>query len=108
MKEISWPLLGFLLRWTGSQFSLWRNFEGGVQTKMRQNINFPVWWTRLFRKGNPKSGLLAWIAIRDRGRRLGDHKMQAYNFRVCLTQVEENRIPFRNPKAMMQLNMNCC
>jgi hypothetical protein len=28
----------------------------------------------------------------------GDKKVQAYNFRMCLTQVPENRVPFPKPK----------
>ena len=30
-------------------------------------------------------------------KRSRDAKLQAYNFRLCLTQVEENRIPFPQP-----------
>jgi Pyruvate/2-oxoglutarate dehydrogenase complex, dihydrolipoamide dehydrogenase (E3) component, and related enzymes len=49
-------------------------------------------------KGNPKSGLL-W-GIRD-GELLpdgtGDEKVQAYNYRITLTNVLENRIPITEP-----------
>jgi len=49
-------------------------------------------------KGDPRSGLL-W-GIRD-GERLpdgmGDKKVQAYNYRIALTNVPENRIPITRP-----------
>ena len=48
--------------------------------------------------GKPESGLLAKISPQHPGiEGKMDSKMQAYNFRLCLTQVEENRIPFSKP-----------
>ena len=48
--------------------------------------------------GDPRSGLLArisnWTPIKDGEE---DDKIQAYNFRLCLTQVNENRVPFPKP-----------
>src|SRR4051812_35490811 len=44
--------------------------------------------------GNPASGLLPCIQEGDGGKPgAGDRLVQAYNFRLCLTQVEKNRIP---------------
>lgn len=48
--------------------------------------------------GDPKSGLLPRVhgdSPGDFG--AGDHRIQAYCFRMCLTHVEENRIPFPKP-----------
>ena len=49
-------------------------------------------------EGDPSSGLLARISVEPPGvEGSGDTKMQAYNFRLCLTQVEKNRKPFPKP-----------
>jgi hypothetical protein len=48
--------------------------------------------------GDPKSGLLWGInsaEVKSTGS--GDKKVQAYNFRICLTNVPENRIPITQP-----------
>ena len=48
--------------------------------------------------GRPKSGLLWGIhsgALHPKGS--GDKKIQAYNFRICLTDSAENRIPITKP-----------
>ena len=49
-------------------------------------------------EGNPASGLLWGISpeqVQPNGS--GDQKLQAYNFRICLTNVPENRIPITKP-----------
>ena len=44
--------------------------------------------------GDPKSGLLPRVEPKPPGPKgSGDHRVQAYNFRVCLTDVPENRVP---------------
>jgi hypothetical protein len=48
--------------------------------------------------GNPASGLLAGIHPGGPGEQgAGDRRVQAYNFRMCLTDVPENRLPFPKP-----------
>ena len=48
---------------------------------------------------DPASGVLPRISTEDPGSRgEGDHRVQAYCFRMCLTRVEENRVPFRRPE----------
>ena len=48
--------------------------------------------------GDPKSGVLARISTEPPGRYGdGDRKVQAYCFRMCLTQVPVNRAPFPKP-----------
>lgn len=50
--------------------------------------------------GDPSSGLLPLIQPEDGGRPGdGDHRVQAYNFRLCLTQKEDNKLPIRAPVA---------
>ena len=48
--------------------------------------------------GDPTSGVLPYIAPNDGGTPgQGDHSVQAYNYRLCLTQVATNRIPITTP-----------
>ncbi len=50
--------------------------------------------------GDPKSGVLPRISTKPPGKTgAADHRIQAYCFRMCLTQVPENRIPFTKPKG---------
>ena len=52
-------------------------------------------------KGDRSSGLLPSVlpyeAVKDRKEGSGDKNLQAYNYRMCLTDVEANRIPFKKP-----------
>jgi hypothetical protein len=49
--------------------------------------------------GNPKSGVLPTIQDEPLGTPgAGDHRIQGYCFRMCLTDVAANRIPFEKPK----------
>ncbi len=48
--------------------------------------------------GDPASGLLPRISPDPPGEKGdGDHRIQAYCFRMCLTNVPENRVPFPKP-----------
>lgn len=48
--------------------------------------------------GDPSSGVLPRISTEHPGEYgAGDKKVQAYCFRMCLTQVPENRVPFPKP-----------
>ena len=48
--------------------------------------------------GDPSSGLLPGVHGEDPGENGdGDSRIQAYCFRMCLTTVEENKIPFEKP-----------
>jgi hypothetical protein len=50
--------------------------------------------------GDPSSGVLPRISTAPPGNfGEGDRKVQAYNFRMCLTQVPANRVPFPKPKT---------
>ena len=49
--------------------------------------------------GDPSSGLLYGISAEHPGEYgAGDNKIQAYCFRMCMTNHDENRIPFPKPK----------
>ncbi len=49
--------------------------------------------------GDPSSGLLPRISAEHPGEKgQGDHRVQAYCFRVCMTDHPENRIPFPKPE----------
>ena len=49
--------------------------------------------------GDPKSGLLPRISPEPpRSYGEGDKKVQAYCYRMCLTDLEENRVPFARPE----------
>lgn len=48
--------------------------------------------------GDPSSGLLPGVHAGSPGvHGQGDHRVQAYNFRVCLTDAPENRLPLPKP-----------
>ena len=50
--------------------------------------------------GDASSGLLPRVSAELPGTKgEGDHRVQAYCFRMCLTNVDENRIPFVKPKG---------
>ncbi len=56
-------------------------------------------------KGNHKSGLLPYInPNKPEPNGSGDKKLQAFCFRMCLTDVPENLIPFEKPKNYNELN----
>jgi hypothetical protein len=77
--------------------SIYDETFNGVQLQHRHQL--PDGIDPYVKRGEPSSGLL-W-GIRD-GERLpdgtGDRKVQAYNFRITLTNVPENRIPITRPK----------
>ena len=57
--------------------------------------------------GDPASGLLPYIQPQgpkaaDAGQ--GDHRIQAYNFRMCLTSDPSNRVPFAKPATYDAMN----
>ena len=72
----------------------------GVQKDLRQHDHFFTAQINPYKiKGDPASGLLPRISsepIAANG--TGDKKIQAYCFRMCLTNSPENRIPFPKPE----------
>lgn len=50
--------------------------------------------------GDPSSGLLPRISAEDPGEKgAGDHRIQAYCFRMCLSNHPDNRVPFPKPEG---------
>ncbi len=78
--------------------SVYGEMLNGVQTRnaIKHQFDRPV--DAYILPGKPESGLLPRIMGRDPGREgEGDHRIQAYTYRMCLTNVPENRVPFLKP-----------
>lgn len=70
----------------------------GVMTKRAISHQFEYDVDPYIVQGDPSSGLLPRIHNEGPGEEgLGDHRIQAYCFRMCLTTVPENRVPFPQP-----------
>ncbi|MDB6005177.1 MAG: hypothetical protein JWR15_2164, partial [Prosthecobacter sp.] len=55
--------------------------------------------------GDPTSGLLPRVEPKPPAPKgSGDHRVQAYNFRVCLTDIEDNRVPIEKPASYNPLD----
>jgi len=70
----------------------------GVQTRNATSHQFEKPVDPYIKPGDPASGLLPRIhdgSPGEEGR--GDHRIQAYNYRMCLTKVPENRAVFPKP-----------
>lgn len=70
--------------WNGSHIAELHQFVDGIDPYVE--------------KGNPKSGLLWGIqegTMKEEG--VGDDLVQAYNFRLCLSNDKDNQIPFTKP-----------
>jgi hypothetical protein len=63
------------------------------------NHNFKVAVDPYVKEGDPSSGLLQGISPLDPGEQgAADHRVQAYNFRLCLTRASD-RLPFPKPRG---------
>src|SRR5262249_33797955 len=70
----------------------------GVQTKNATKHQFVSGVDPYVKKGDKTSGLLPRLHEGGPGEEgSADKRVQAYNFRLCLTNVKENQIPFRKP-----------
>ena len=71
----------------------------GIQTAQAKYHQLAPGISPYVKPGDPKSGLLPNVEPYDPNEKdgQGDRRMQAYCFRMCLTDVPENRIPFRKP-----------
>ncbi len=73
----------------------------GVQKDVRHHRHFffmPV--SPYVVPGDPSSGLVPRVHGDDPGENgQGDRRIQAYCFRMCLTKVPENRVPFERPEG---------
>ncbi len=72
----------------------------GVQTKNARSHQFKSPVSPYVVADDPKSGLLPRIHAGSPGEEgQGDHRIQAYCYRLCLTKVEANRVPFAKPQG---------
>ncbi len=73
----------------------------GVQKVARHHgHNFPEGVSPYVKPGDPASGLLPRISADPPGEEgQGDRRVQAYCFRMCLTDAAENRVPFFKPEG---------
>ncbi|WP_438480420.1 FAD-dependent oxidoreductase [Oleiharenicola lentus] len=70
----------------------------GMQVHAKHQFDFPVDPYRI--EGIPASGLLPGIEAGSHyAQGDGDRRIQAYNFRMCLTNDPANRMPFEKPAA---------
>jgi hypothetical protein len=79
--------------------SVYNETLNGVERKLSWSHQFPDGVDPYKIKGNPSSGLLWGIstdALSSDG--TGDKKIQAYNFRICLTNDSKNKIELTKPK----------
>jgi hypothetical protein len=77
----------------------------GMPARNALNHNFVDGVDPYVVKGDPASGLLPFLNPQGPGREgEGDHHVQAYCFRMCLTDHPDNRIPFAKPEAYEELD----
>lgn len=78
--------------------SMYNETLNGVQKKHDQYHQFELEVSPYVIAGDSTSGLLPRIHDEDPGEDgEGDDKIQAYNYRLCMTQVPENRVKFPKP-----------
>jgi hypothetical protein len=76
----------------------------GVQAQRTHNHVFNVKVDPYIRPGPSHSGVLPGIDPTGPGEEYsGDHRMQAFCFRMCLTDVPENRVPIEKPEGYDEL-----
>ncbi|GGA92043.1 FAD-dependent oxidoreductase [Ornithinibacillus halotolerans] len=79
----------------------YKEIYNGVQFN-GQHHKFETWIDPYVIEGNKESGYLKGITETDMDllgyNGQGDKRIQAYNFRVCLTRDDDNKIPFPKPK----------
>jgi hypothetical protein len=70
----------------------------GIQTKHARSHQFETPIDPYVTSGDPQSGLLPGVHAGSPGvEGAADRRVQAYNFRMCLTPIPENRLPFPKP-----------
>ena len=67
----------------------------GAQVRPKHQFDLPV--SPFVVEGDSRSGLLPFVEATQPNIGEGDGRMQAYNFRLCLTQRPDNRIAFEKP-----------
>ena len=106
---------GDLLAAAGCSYAVGRESNATYGETINGNApNATKCWNHNFRpgvdpyvvKGDPKSGLMPNVEPFDPNAKSGDgdKRVQAYCFRMCLTDVPENRIPFAKPAGYRELD----
>lgn len=67
----------------------------GAQVRNKHQFHFKV--DPYLKEGDPASGLLPGIEPHEPVIGQGDHRLQAYNFRLCLCKNPANQVPFTKP-----------
>ena len=76
----------------------------GVQTVRTHNHIFPGYVDPYIEPGNPQSGILPGVHDGGPGEEFSeDHRVQAYCFRMCLSDVPEHQVPFEQPEGYDEL-----
>ena len=76
----------------------------GVQKVRTHNHIFPGFVDPYIEPGNPQSGVLPEVHDGDPGEEFSeDHRVQAYCFRMCLTDADEINVPFEQPAGYNEL-----
>jgi hypothetical protein len=71
----------------------------GVQTARAKSHQFVKPVDPYVRPGDPSNGLLPGVNASPGEDGQADHRVQAYNYRLCFTDVRENQIPFEKPEG---------
>jgi hypothetical protein len=89
----------------GIQYSLEDTTITGGHSRNSINHNFVNGVDPYVEKGNPASGLLPFISSIGPGEAgTADRGIQAYCFRMCLTDHPENRVPFAKPEGYREMD----
>jgi hypothetical protein len=96
---------GDLMASAGVSYTIGREGRGiygesfnGVQTERSKSHQLFAGVDPYVKKGDKASGLLPGVDSNGPGKEFGsDHRIQAYCFRMCLTDHPKNRIPFKKP-----------
>lgn len=79
-------------------FDVYQETLNGIQTKQAKHHQLADGVDPYVKPGDPSSGLVMWVDTSEPQKEgASDHRMQAYCFRMCLTDVKENQIPFHKP-----------
>jgi FAD dependent oxidoreductase len=80
--------------------SLYGETINGLQIKGAVSHQFSKRVDPYVRPGDPSSGLLPGVTAKPAGKDGdGDHRIQAYNFRMCTTDAPDNRLPWPKPAS---------
>ena len=78
-------------------------FNGVARNWQRHHHRFLTPVDPYINAGNPDSGLLPGIEAELPPDGSGDHRVQAYCYRMCMSNVPENRVPFPKPDGYDEL-----